>query len=137
MAEPSKTFPFNHTGVFCIGSGQPGAPMLKAMLSVAADSSIVSGNGVLSQATNPPLHAYNAFHGVVHSLGAGTPAKQVYALQGSAVPPLLGAPHVTQLAIVLDGIWGSKGEATYTYVTGSVFHEVKQVSVTVQWLLQE
>ena len=58
-------------------------------------------------------------------------------MQGSAVPPLLGAPHVTQLVIVLDGIWGSKGTATYTYVTGSVFHEITDVPVTVQWLLQE
>jgi hypothetical protein len=49
----------------------------------------------------------------------------------------LGAPHVTQLVIVLDGIWGSKGTATYTYVTGSVFHEITDVPVTVQWLLQE
>lgn len=136
MAESSNAFPFNHTGVFSIGTDKPGAPTLKAVLSVPANSSTVSGHGVLTQATNPPLHVNNAFHGVVHSLGLG-PAKQVYSVQGSAVPPLLGAPHVTQLVIVLDGIWGSKGTASYTYVTGSVFHEIADVPVTVQWLLQE
>ncbi len=135
MAE-SKIFPFNHTGNFSIGTHNPGAVTLQALLSVPQNSSIVSGHGLLTQATNPPLHANNAFHGVVHALGAG-PAKQIYALQGSAIPPLLGAPHVTQLAIVLDGIWGTKGTATYTYVTGSIFHEIKDVPVTVEWLLQE
>jgi len=136
MADPTVTFPFNHTGVFTIGTAKPGAVMLKAILSVPYNSSTVSGHGGLTQATNPPLNINNAFHGVVHSLGLG-PAKQIYALQGVAVPPLPGAPHVTQLSIELDGIWGTKGMATYTYVTGAVFHEVKDVPVAVQWLLQE
>ncbi len=136
MADPSVMFPFNHTGVFTIGTAKPGAVMLKAILSVPHNSSTVSGHGGLTQATNPPLNVNSAFHGVVHSLGFG-PDKQIYALQGTAVPPLLGAPHVTQLWIALDGTWGTKGTATYTYVTGSVFHEVKDVLVAVQWLLQE
>ncbi|MGC9955212.1 MAG: DUF1842 domain-containing protein [Rhizomicrobium sp.] len=135
MTEASNTHAFQHTGVFSIGTHAAGAPTLQAILSVPADSSIVSGHGVLTQAINPPLHANNAFHGVVHALGLG-PAKQIYAVQGTAVPPLLGAPHVTQLVIALDGIWGTKGTATYTYVTGAVFHEIKDVPVTVQWLLQ-
>lgn len=136
MADTKSVFPFNHTGVFTIGTELAGAPLLKAVLSVPANSSIVTGHGVLTQATNPPLHINNAFHGVVHALGLG-PAKQIYSLQGTAVPPLLGAPHVTQLLIVLDGIWGTKGTATYSYMMGSVFPEIKDVPVAVQWLLQE
>ncbi len=128
--------PFGHTGRFTIGTQKPGAQLLQAVLTVPPNSSTVSGNGTLTQAINPPLHANNAFHGVVHALGLG-PAKQIYALQGTAVPPLLGAPHVTFLLIVLDGVWGTKGTATYTYVTGDTFHEVTDVPVTVQWLLQE
>ena len=53
MAESSNAFPFNHTGVFSIGTDKPGAPTLKAVLSVPANSSTVSGHGVLTQATNP------------------------------------------------------------------------------------
>lgn len=135
MAE-TEIFPFSHTGSFKIGAGNPGAQLLQALLSVPHNSSTVTGHGTLSQATNPPLHLNNAFHGVVHALGGGS-AKQIYALQGSAVPPLLGAPHVTQLIIFLNGIWGANGTASYSYIVGSQFHNVNDVPVHVQWLLQE
>ncbi len=127
--------PLQQAGVFTITTGAPGAQTLLAVLTVPQNSSSVSGHGTLTQATNPPLHANNAFSGVVHALGLGK-AQQVYSLTGSAVPPLLGAPHVTQLLIVLDGIWGTSGKATYTYVIGSSFHTVTDVPVHVQWLLQ-
>lgn len=123
-----------HTGLFNIGTGLPGAPHLQAVLTVLPASSIVLGHGLLGQATNPPLHIASVFHGVVHALGFGT-AHQVFALNGSAADPrLIGAPHVTQLLITLDGIWGNKGTATYTYVNGSDFHEIKEVPVSVEWL---
>ena len=35
-------FPFQHTGVFTIGTHNPGAPTLQAVLSVPANSSIVT-----------------------------------------------------------------------------------------------
>lgn len=134
MSDNLEVF-IQHAGVFSIGAPMPGAPHLQAVLSVPANSSAVSGHGLLTQATNPPLQANNGFAGVVHAVG--TPkAQQIFALHGTAIPALLGAPHVTQLLIVLDGIWGTKGTATYTYVTGSVFHEIKDVPVTVKWLLQ-
>ncbi|TKC81469.1 DUF1842 domain-containing protein [Trinickia terrae] len=133
----AESFPFNHTGVFTIGKqGLPGGLTLKAVLSVPQNSSEVNGYGQLTQATHPPLNCKSAFHGSVHSLGVGS-AKQVYAVQGTAVPPLLGAPHVTELVIQLDGIWGKSGKASYTYVVGSEFHRVEDQEVTVQWLLQE
>jgi len=127
--------PIQHAGLFTITTGAAGAQTLQAVLSVPSGSSTVSGHGHLTQATNPVLDANTAFQGVVHATGLGK-AEQIYALTGHAVPPLLGAPHVTQLLIVLDGVWGTKGTATYTYVTGSTFHEVKDVPVTVKWLLQ-
>jgi hypothetical protein len=136
MAETSETLIFQHSGVFTIGTRMPGAPLLQAILTVGANSSMVTGHGTLTQTTNPPLHANNSFQGVVHALGLG-PAKQVYALHGQAIPPLFGAPHVSQLIIVLDGIWGTQGKATYAYVTGAVMHEVRDVPVAVRWLLQE
>jgi hypothetical protein len=139
--DPNLIFPFNHTGVFTIG-GPPGAPTLKALLSVPHNSSTVSGHGTLTQATNPPLHGNTAFHGVVHALGVG-PAKQVYALTGVPVPPALAATYVVHLSIVLDGIWGTKGTATYSYLVGHhppelpPIREVKDATVKVEWLLQE
>jgi hypothetical protein len=137
MAESNDAFPLNHTGSFRIGTGLPGAPTLSAILTVPQNSSNVTGHGVLSQAINPPLHANNAFHGVVHVLAFGGDVTQIYALQGAAVPPLLGAPHVTQLLITLKGIWSREGTATYTYVVGSAFHQVKDVPVSVTWLLRQ
>jgi hypothetical protein len=140
--DPNLIFPFNHTGIFTIGTGQPGAVTLKAILTVPHNSSIVSGHGTLTQATNPPLHSNTAFHGVVHTLGLG-PAKQIYALTGVPVPPALATTYVMQLSIVLDGAWGTKGTATYSYLVGHhppelpPIREIKDAPVTVQWLLQE
>jgi hypothetical protein len=142
MADTDLVFPFNHTGIFTIGTGQPGAVTLKAVLTVPHNSDEVSGHGTLSQAINPPPHGNTAFHGVVHSLGFG-PAKQVWSLLGVPVPPAIAATYVTQATIVLDGIWGTKGTATYSYLVGHhppgqpAIHHVKDVPVKVQWLLQE
>ncbi len=132
-----ESFPLGHHGHFIIGTDQMGAQRLNAFLTVPQNSSTVTGTGLLTQAINPPLHANNAFYGLVHVLVFGGSETQVYSLQGSAIPPLLGAPHVTQLVITLNGIWGKEGKATYTYVVGAVFHEVKDVPVKVTWLLQE
>lgn len=133
----AELHPFNHAGNFTIGKpGLPGALLLKAILTVPQGTSQVTGLGVLSQVTNPPLHNRSAFHGSVHSLGVGG-AKQVYALQGTAIPPLLGAPHVTELLIQLDSVWGRAGKASYTYVQGDTVHRVEDQEVAVQWLLQE
>jgi hypothetical protein len=141
--DPNLIFPFNHTGVFTIGTGQPGAVTLKAILTVPLNSSIVSGHGTLTQAINPPLQGNTAFHGVVHALGLGPPpAKQIYALVGVPMPPALATTWVSQLLIVLDGVWGTKGTATYTYIVGThppggAVHEITEAPVKVEWLLQE
>lgn len=137
MPERDVAPPFNHTGVFTIGTGAAGAPSLNAVLTVPANSSTVTGHGLLTQAIHPPLHANSAFSGMVHVLAFGGSATQIYSLQGTAVPPLLGAPHVTHLLITLDGIWGKEGKATYFYVVGSGSHEIKDVPVKVRWLPQE
>jgi hypothetical protein len=77
---------------------------------------------------------------VVHVAGGLPPAppKQVYALHGIPVPPALLKGYIMSVSIVLDGIWGTKGTATYSYIdTDHCIHEVKDAPVTVQWLLQE
>jgi Domain of unknown function (DUF1842) len=143
--DPNLIFPFNHTGVFTIGTGQPGAVTLKAILTVPHNSSIVSGHGTLTQAIAPPgLQGHTAFHGVVHTLGFGPlPPKQIYSLTGVPVPPALATTYVMQLFIVLDGVWGTKGTATYSYLVGHhppelpPIREIADAPVTVQWLLQE
>ena len=132
-----KSVTLGHHGHFIIGTGAPGAPRLNVFLTVPHNSSTVTGTGLLTQAIHPELHANNAFHGVVHVLVFGGSATQIYSLHGAALPPLIGAPHVTHLVITLNGIWGKEGGATYTYVVGDKFHEVKDVPVKVTWLLQE
>ena len=130
--------PFGHTGKFTIGTPKPGAVLLQAVLTVPPNSSTVTGHGALTQATNPPLRGNTAFNGVVHVIGGLPPAppKQVYSLQGVPTPPALITTYVTQLSIVLDGIWGTKGKATYTWFDSTRpdrgFHEVNDVDVTVQ-----
>jgi hypothetical protein len=128
--------PIGHTGHFTIGTNAPGAQHLNAILSSPANGDTVIGHGVLTQTTSPVLHANTAFSGVYHVAVFGAQTTQSFSLHGTAIPPLLGAPHVTQLAISLDGLWGKKGTATYTYVVGSEFHTVKDVPVSVEWLLQ-
>jgi hypothetical protein len=130
--------PFGHTGKFTITTGIGGV-VLQAVLTVPPNSSSVTGHGTLSQAVNPPWHGNTAFHGVVHVIGGLPPAppKQVYSLTGVPVPPSWLVPYVSHLTIVLDGIWGTKGRATYTYFKDHGFHPVKDAEVTVQWLLQE
>jgi hypothetical protein len=126
-----------HHGHFMIGTRLPGAPYLDAFLTVPDNSSTVTGTGLLTQATNPPLHANNSFVGVVTILVSGPSTTQIYSLQGHALPPLPGATHVTHLVITLDAIWGPAGTATYTYVVGAESREVRDVPVTVKWMPQE
>jgi hypothetical protein len=127
--------PFGHTGKFTITTGIGGV-LLQAVLTVPPNSSSVSGHGTLSQAVNPPWSGNTHFTGVVHALGLG-PAKQIFALHGTPVPPSWLVSYVPSAVIVLDGIWGTKGKATYIYFHDHGFHEVKDADVTVHWLLQE
>jgi hypothetical protein len=132
-----ESFPLGHVGHFLIGTGQPGALSLNAVLTVPQSSSTVTGTGVLTQETNPPLNATTHFHGLVTVLVFGGSTKQVYSLSGA--PQLIGAAFVINLHITLDGIWGTEGKATYIYTRGGQTSaiEVKDVPVKVRWLLQE
>lgn len=127
-----------HSGIFMIGTRLSGAPNLTARLSVlpeteATANNTVTGDGRLTQAINPPLDIQNIFSGKVYALGFGT-AHQIFGLRGQPPHPLAGAPTIPELMINLNGIWGNKGVASYTYCIGSQFHEVKDVPVTVEWL---
>jgi hypothetical protein len=141
MTESEANFPFNHTGKFHITSAGFGGPVLNALLSVPHNSSSVTGHGLLTQATHPPLNAETHFQGLVHVVGLPPgPMRQVYAVQGMSSGP--GMPFVSNLIITLDGIWGSEGKASYTYVTSvgtqhPVKHMVENATVSVKWLLQE
>ncbi len=140
MAETGIPIPFNHTGQFTIGTGMPGAPTLKALLSVPNNVNAVSGHGTLTQAVNPPLNANSSFHGIVTVDVFGAKVTQYFSLQGTALPPRVGATYVNHLSITLDGLWGKEGKASYSYVHGGVnapIHYVENVPVKVVWLLQE
>jgi Domain of unknown function (DUF1842) len=132
----AESFPLDNVGRFDIGTHQPGAPLLIAVLTVPQNSNRVTGTGVLTQAVSPPLRAETAFHGIVEVLVFGEKTTQVFSLQGVPFTPIVGPPYVNHLLIRLDGIWGKQGKATYTYFVGAVSHEVKDVPVNVTWLLQ-
>jgi Domain of unknown function (DUF1842) len=129
--------PLDHVGQFKIGTLNPGAPFLSALLTVPQNSDSVTGSGVLTQAISPPLRAETAFNGFVAILVNGPQTTQVFTLQGVPFLPIVGPSYVTHLLISLKEIWGNEGTATYTYVNGSKHHEVKNVPVTVKWLPQE
>jgi len=131
--------PRDHVGQFKIGTLNPGARFLTALLTVPQNSNSVTGTGVLTQAISPPLRAETAFHGFVEVLVMGGQTTQVFTLQGVPFLPIVGPTYVTHLLIWLKKIWGEEGTATYTYVDGSssASHEVKNVPVTVKWLPQD
>lgn len=129
--------PLNHVGVFTISTGAAGAPTLEVVITVPQNSSTATGTGRLTQATNPPLNVMTAFHGQVHATGLGT-TEQLYALQGQALPPYIGATFVSQLSIALDGIWGTKGVASYIVYNDTPTPKIVDgAPVRVQWLLQQ
>jgi hypothetical protein len=139
MAESDIEFPFSHTGEFTIGTGKPGALTLKAILSVPRNSNTVTGNGSLTQAINPPLHALTFFHGLVTLEVFGGKTHQIYSLQGNPVPGGVSLPFVAQLAITLDGAWGKEGKASYLFIRGFGHgsEHLTDQPVKVRWLLQE
>ena len=123
-----------YAGLFTITTGAAGAPTLRVMVMGADD--MAEGIGRLTQATHPPLNAPTAFHGVVHALGLGK-AEQIFALHGQAIPPRPGATTVPDLLITLDGIWGSKGVATYSvYDDTPHMKSFKNVPVKVEWFMK-
>src|SRR4051794_16614599 len=103
------------SGIFTITTGLPGAPRLKVWLSAEPKQGYAVGHAVFTQAVHPDPSFQSALAGNVYAGGLGK-AHQYYVLHGSALPqPLLGAPYITNLLIVLDGIWGTKGTACYSY----------------------
>ncbi len=119
-------------GLFNIGTHMAGAPQLTARLTVQIETSTCDGRGELDQAVSPPLHIVSSFNGQVHVLGGGK-AHQVFALRGNPLAPLTGAPVISDLFISLDGIWGIKGTASYTYLMGSEIREIRDAPVAVNW----
>lgn len=123
-----------YAGLFTITTGAPGAPTLRLMLIGADDNA--EGIARLTQATNPPLNAPTALHGVVHALGLGK-AEQIFALHGQAIPPRAGATYVPDLLITLDGIFASKGVATYTIFNDTPhMATIKNAPVKVEWFIK-
>ena len=123
----------NAVCTFTVGKPIPGAPILDGILEFKEGEDSVIGTGTLSQAVNPPVHSDEAFNGVVHCTGLGK-TEMLVSLNGTALPPLLGAPHITQMLMTIEGMWGQGGTATYTYASGANFHTVKDVPVSVNWL---
>ncbi len=128
---------FPRTGRFTIGTGAAGAPHVRATLNVIG--SAVGGPASFSQPVSPPLGFVSEMKGHVHVIVSGADVRQIHALEGTPIfPPDLAAPFILSMVIVLDGIWGTKGTASYTYVTSDKQHvKVENQPVKVQWLLAD
>jgi hypothetical protein len=120
-----------------IGTGKPGAQLFSVNLGVYTPEETVSGSGLITQTTNPPLKIS------VHLVGQYTymcvmpkNCHILVTLNGYPIvkwPSLGGAGPVLQavveLRMVLTDDWKS-GTATYSYVDASGNkHEVKNVPV--------
>jgi hypothetical protein len=120
-------------GQFTIGGTKPGEPTLKGMLLVAGSGDVV-GAAVFSWAVSPPQRFAVTLSGQTHATGLGT-AKQLYALHGHAFPAMAGASNIPMLSIVLDGIWGKKGTASFTVWNDTPdIKTFENLSIAVNWL---
>lgn len=123
----------NAVCAFTVGRHIPGAAILDGVLEFKDQENKVLGTGTLTQAVNPPINSDEAFDGECHVTGAGK-TEMFVNLTGSALPPLLGAPHITKMDITIDGMWGAAGHASYTYASGTEHRTVKDAPVTIEWL---
>ena len=96
-------------GAFNIGGKDDGVTLNAQLLVVDSD---VLGIGYYTDSIHHVSFGVQ-FSGKVHATGLGQ-AHQLFALAGQPINNLLGAPNIPTLNITLDGIWGGKGDATYT-----------------------
>ncbi len=115
------------TGLFpvCyeIGGDMPGAPLFKVSLTVYTPGKSVSGHGVITQATNPPLKVETKLQGDftymtvmpknVHILVVATGYPILHWSHHAGIGPVIG-PNVN-LRMVLTEDWKS-GTANYQYL---------------------
>ncbi len=134
----STSIPMPKNGVFTITTGAPGAPTVTALLSTDTTDGAVTGTATSTQVVSGGAATFkSSLHGVEHATGLGGVA-QVFSLQGAALPPLMGAKHISTMAISLSAVWGTEGTASYTVYNDTPTPVVmKNVPVKVQWLLTE
>jgi hypothetical protein len=112
-----------------IGTGAPGAPLFHVNLMVNVVKKTVTGTGVITQATMPPLHIDTRLAGQFRLLTLDSTTYIVVTLSGKSLllPPM---PN-TSLLMLLQYGWKS-GVADYTYVDSAGHnHEVSNVPVKV------
>jgi len=124
--------PLPKTGFFHIGTNAISGPLVTAHLTVTGDT--VTGVADFSQPVSPPIRFCNDMKGSVHTIVFGKDVHQVYSLQGLQAAG--SAYWISSMVITLDGIWGTKGTASYTYITPDKKHvSVESQPVTVTWPL--
>ena len=126
--------PYDAEGHFSITSGLVGAPSISASLITISKTGFTQGYGTVSQAVYPPLQFQTKLAGVAHATGAGK-AEQIFDLHGIETSQLVGAPRIVSLLIVLDGIWGTTGKASYVLFEDTPEpKEFKDQKVAVTWI---
>lgn len=124
-----------------IGEPIPGAQLFRAAFSVYTPDHTLSGQGVITQTTNPPLDIQTNLTGD-YTYMTVMPNESKILVTATGFPKIAWPPHGgigpvilpnVQLRMVLDSNWKT-GIATYKYRTGVLeglddWHEVKNVPV--------
>jgi hypothetical protein len=131
------------TGLFpvCyeIGGNMPGAPLLKVSLMVYTPGKAVSGYGIITQATNPPLKIETKLHGDftymtvmpknVHILVVCTGYPVIQWPAHGGIGPVI--PPNVNLRMVLTEDWKS-GTANYQYLDANGnWHNIENAPVKI------
>jgi hypothetical protein len=131
------------TGLFpvCyeIGGDKPGAPLFKVSLLVYTPGKTVSGYGIITQATNPPLKIETKLNGdftymtvmprIVHILVVATGYPDIHWPPHGGIGPVI--PPKVHLRMVLKENWKS-GTANYQYLDSKGnWHNIKNAPVKI------
>jgi hypothetical protein len=121
-------------GVFSIGTGMPGAPLFKTVLTFW--NGAVSGQGQVTQAINPPLDVTSFLSGSVHEIVWGADVQTVITLTGHQfATPTPPNPVNVDCAICIDSRNMSKAAASLSYMDQSgKWTRLTKLPVKVDWI---
>jgi hypothetical protein len=121
-------------GVFSIGTGMPGAPLFRSVLTFW--NGRVSGQGHITQATNPPLDVTSFLSGSDHEIVWGADVESIITLTGHQfATPMPPNPVNVDCVIGIDSKDTSKAAASLSYMdqTGK-WTRLTKLPVKVDWI---
>ena len=119
-----------------IGGQMPGAPLFRVNLAVNTPHKVVTGQGHITQAINPPLDVATSLHGtytymtvmpnISHILVTAVGYPIIDWPPGAGVGPVI--PPNAELRMLLSSNWQT-GTANFRYLTGGNWNEIEIATV--------